>query len=90
MRGILEVGNQGFGFLRSAEKSFRIQQDDIHVGNNLVQKYSLHTGHYIVGTVGGRSPRGRGPSLARIGARNLFGQRRTFGSQFSRCRLCCC
>jgi transcription termination factor Rho len=66
VRGILEVGNQGFGFLRSAEKSFRIQQDDIHVGNNLVQKYSLHTGHYIVGTVGGRSPRGRGPSLARI------------------------
>jgi transcription termination factor Rho len=66
VRGILEVGNQGFGFLRSTEKSFRIQQDDIHVGNNLVQKYSLHTGHYIVGTVGGRSPRGRGPSLARI------------------------
>ena len=66
VRGILEVGNQGFGFLRSAEKSFRIQPDDIHVGNNLVQKYSLHTGHYIVGTVGGRSPRGRGPSLARI------------------------
>ncbi|MDE0959419.1 MAG: transcription termination factor Rho [Planctomycetota bacterium] len=66
VRGILEVGNQGFGFLRAPEKSFRIQQDDVHVGNNLVQKYGLHTGHYIVGTVGGRAPRGRGPSLARI------------------------
>ena len=66
VRGILEVGNQGFGFLRSVEKSFRIQQDDVHVGKNLVQKFQLNSGHYIVGTVGGRAPRGRGPSLARI------------------------
>ncbi|MGE4603160.1 MAG: hypothetical protein AAEJ65_09670, partial [Planctomycetota bacterium] len=66
VKGILEVGNQGFGFLRSVEKSFRIQQDDVHVGKNLIQKFGLRTGHYIVGVVGGRAPKGRGPSLARI------------------------
>ncbi|MEE2883919.1 MAG: transcription termination factor Rho [Planctomycetota bacterium] len=66
VKGILEVGNQGFGFLRSVEKSFRIQQDDVHVGKNYIQKYRLRTGHYIVGVVGGRAPKGRGPSLARI------------------------
>ncbi len=60
------MGNQGFGFIRATDKSFRIQQDDIHVGKNLIQKYRLQTGHYIVGKVGGRAPKGRGPSLARI------------------------
>ena len=66
VKGILEVGNQGFGFLRSVEKSFRIQQDDVHVGKNFIQKFGLRTGHYVVGVVGGRAPKGRGPSLARL------------------------
>ncbi|MGE4620405.1 MAG: transcription termination factor Rho [Planctomycetota bacterium] len=66
VKGILEVGNQGFGFLRSVDKSFRIQQDDVHVGKNFIQKFGLRTGHYITGVVGGRAPKGRGPSLARM------------------------
>ena len=66
VRGILEVGNQGFGFLRSVEKSFRVQPEDIHVGKNLVQKFGLRTGHYMVGVVGGSAGRGRGPSLGKI------------------------
>ncbi|OUU23294.1 MAG: transcription termination factor Rho [Planctomycetia bacterium TMED53] len=66
VRGILEVGNQGFGFLRSVDKSFRIQPEDVHVGKNLVQKFGLRTGHYMVGVVGGSAGRGRGPSLGKI------------------------
>ena len=60
------MGNQGFGFLRSVEKSFRVQPEDIHVGKNLVQKFGLRTGHYMVGVVGGSAGRGRGPSLGKI------------------------
>jgi transcription termination factor Rho len=66
VRGILEVGNQGFGFLRSVDKSFRIRPEDVHVGKNLVQKFGLQTGHYMVGVVGGSAGKGRGPSLGRI------------------------
>ena len=66
VRGILEVGNQGFGFLRSVDKSFRVQPEDVHVGKNIVQKFGLKTGHYMVGVVGGSAGRGRGPSLGKI------------------------
>jgi transcription termination factor Rho len=67
VRGILEIGNQGFGFLRDSQRSFRIQPTDVHVGKHLVQRYRLRSGHYIVGTTGGhRAPKGRGPSLNEI------------------------
>ena len=67
VRGILEVGNQGFGFLRDPARSFRIQATDVHVGKHLIQKFRLRSGHYIVGGLGqGRAPKGRGPSLAEI------------------------
>ncbi|MFN0057307.1 MAG: transcription termination factor Rho [Planctomycetota bacterium] len=71
-RGILEVGTQGFGFLRDPRKNFRVQDTDVHVGKHLVQRFRLKTGHYIVGVVqgGGESPRNgpknRGPSLVEI------------------------
>ncbi len=67
VRGILEIGNQGFGFLRNPQKSFRIQPMDVHVGKHLVTRYRLRSGHYIVGATGGhRAPKGRGPSLHEI------------------------
>ncbi|MEM7263622.1 MAG: transcription termination factor Rho [Planctomycetota bacterium] len=64
-RGILEVGAQGFGFLRDPHKSFRIQPTDIHVGKHLVQRYKLKTGHYVVGPTN-LPQKGRGPSLADV------------------------
>ncbi len=70
-RGILEVGSQGFGFLRDPHKNFRIQPNDVHVGKHLIQRYRLKTGHYIVGVLQrsnyqGNQGKNRGPSLAEI------------------------
>ena len=34
---MLEVGQQGFGFLRDAEKNFRIQNSDVFVGKHVIK-----------------------------------------------------
>ncbi|MCI0652259.1 MAG: transcription termination factor Rho [Planctomycetes bacterium] len=64
MTGILEVGNQGFGYLRDPSKSFRPQRSDVFVGKHLLQRYRLRTGQMIAGVLAfGRNQRGRGPAL---------------------------
>ncbi|MGE3165328.1 MAG: transcription termination factor Rho [Planctomycetota bacterium] len=62
--GVLEVGSQGFGFLRDPKKNFRIHPNDVFVGKHLVTRLKLRTGHWVVGTVQfGRNPKSRGPAL---------------------------
>ncbi|MEE8143265.1 MAG: AAA family ATPase, partial [Planctomycetota bacterium] len=66
-RGILEVGAQGFGFLRDPRRNLRIQDTDVYVGKHIIQRFKLKTGHYVVGVLHpGRPQKGRGPSLQDI------------------------
>ncbi|MEL6978217.1 MAG: transcription termination factor Rho [Pseudomonadota bacterium] len=51
--GVLEVLQDGFGFLRSAEANYLSGPDDIYVSPNQVKKFGLRTGDVIEGTIRG-------------------------------------
>lgn len=49
--GVLEILQDGFGFLRSATSSFLAGPNDIYVSPNQIRKFSLQTGDYIYGKI---------------------------------------
>ena len=53
--GVLEVLQDGFGFLRSPEANYLAGPDDIYVSPTMIRKYGLRTGDSVEGQV--RSPR---------------------------------
>lgn len=53
--GVLEVMNEGFGFLRSSDYNYLSSPDDIYVSSQIIRQYGLKTGDVIEGPV--RPPR---------------------------------
>lgn len=53
--GVLEVLQDGFGFLRSPEMNYLAGPDDIYVSPNQIRKFGLRTGDTVQGQV--RSPK---------------------------------
>ena len=53
--GVLEVLQDGFGFLRSADANYLSGPDDIYVSPNQVKKFGLKTGDVVEGTI--RAPK---------------------------------
>ncbi len=53
--GVLEVLQDGFGFLRSPEANYLPGPDDIYVSPNQIRKFSLRTGDTVEGII--RSPK---------------------------------
>ena len=53
--GVLEVMNEGFGFLRSADYNYLPSPDDIYVNLQQVKQYGLKTGDVVEGFI--RPPR---------------------------------
>ncbi|MDY5778482.1 MAG: transcription termination factor Rho [Succinivibrionaceae bacterium] len=49
--GVLQILQDGFGFLRSADSSYLAGPDDIYVSQNQIRKLNLHTGDTIVGKI---------------------------------------
>ena len=49
--GVLEVLQDGFGFLRSPEANYLPGPDDIYVSQEMIRKYSLRTGDTIEGPI---------------------------------------
>ena len=49
--GVLEVLQDGFGFLRSADGSYLAGPDDIYVSPNQIRRFNLHTGDTISGQI---------------------------------------
>lgn len=49
--GVLEVLNDGFGFLRSVESNFLAGPDDIYVSPNQIRKHSMRTGDTVEGEI---------------------------------------
>mgnify|MGYP003328866830 CR=1 FL=1 len=45
--GVLEILQDGFGFLRSADSSYLAGPDDIYVSPSQIRKFSLRTGDTI-------------------------------------------
>ena len=53
--GVLEIMQDGYGFLRSADESYLAGPDDVYVSPGQIRRYNLRTGDYITGLV--RHPR---------------------------------
>ena len=49
--GLLEVMQEGFGFLRSPEHNYLAGSDDIYISPSQIRKFALHTGDIISGTI---------------------------------------
>jgi transcription termination factor Rho len=49
--GVLEVLQDGFGFLRSPEANYLPGPDDIYVSHDMIRQYSLRTGDTIEGVI---------------------------------------
>ena len=47
--GVLEILNDGFGFLRSTENSYCTSADDIYVSPSQVRKFALRKGDEVQG-----------------------------------------
>ena len=54
-RGVLEVLQDGFGFLRSPESNYLPGPDDIYVSPSQVRRFALRTGDTVEGEI--RAPR---------------------------------
>jgi transcription termination factor Rho len=53
--GVLEITNEGFGFLRSPEYNYLASPDDVYVSTNQIKMFGLKTGDTVVGQI--RAPR---------------------------------
>ncbi len=53
--GVLEVMNEGYGFLRSSDYNYLSSPDDIYVNQQTIRQYGLKTGDVVEGPV--RPPR---------------------------------
>lgn len=49
--GVLEMANEGFGYLRSADYNYLASPDDIYVSNLMVKQYGLRPGDVVEGRV---------------------------------------
>ncbi len=50
-RGTLEVLNDGYGFLRSADFNYLPGPDDIYVSPSQIKRFGLRTGHRVAGQI---------------------------------------
>ena len=51
--GVLEVLQDGFGFLRSPEANYLPGPDDIYVSPEMIRQYALRTGDTVEGVIAG-------------------------------------
>jgi transcription termination factor Rho len=65
-QGTIEVLQDGFGFLRSADSNYLAGPDDIYVSPNQVRKFGLRTGDTIDGEIRGPKDGERYFSLVRV------------------------
>ncbi|MEW6999721.1 transcription termination factor Rho, partial [Colwelliaceae bacterium BS250] len=49
--GVLEILQDGFGFLRSADSSYLAGPDDIYISPSQIRRFSLRTGDSVVGKI---------------------------------------
>ena len=49
--GVLEILQDGFGFMRSADESYLAGPDDIYVSPSQIRRFNLRTGDYVTGRV---------------------------------------
>jgi transcription termination factor Rho len=70
VKGVLEVGEKGFGFLRNPAKSFQVSPTDIYVSPDIIRKYRLRPGLEVEGKA--QPSRKGSPQLVEITTLNGF------------------
>ena len=70
--GVLEILNDGFGFLRSPEGSYVAGEDDIYVSPNQIRKFSLRKGDSVAGKI--RTPKDKDRYFALIQVDTINGE----------------
>lgn len=63
-RGVLEVGEKGFGFLRNPARSYQVSPNDIYVSPDMIRRFRLRPGIDIEGRAA--PPRKGSPQLVEI------------------------
>jgi transcription termination factor Rho len=71
--GVLEILQDGFGFLRAPDYNYLSGPDDIYVGPSIIRRNFLRTGDTIQGTVRPPNPGERYFALLRLDTVNLEG-----------------
>ena len=69
--GVVEVLQDGFGFLRSADANYLAGPDDIYVSPNQIRKFSLKTGDTVEGDIRGPKDGERYFALIKINTVNF-------------------
>lgn len=64
--GILELTDNGAGFLRRREANYLPSNGDLYVRQRLIREFGLRSGDEIVGTVGKAPGRGKSPPLTKV------------------------
>ena len=70
--GVLEILNDGFGFLRSPEGSYCAGEDDIYVSQSQIRKFSLRKGDSVAGKI--RTPKDKERYFALIQVDTINGE----------------
>ncbi len=68
--GLMEIMQDGFGFLRFAQNNYLPDEDDIYVPANLIRRFRVRNGSMILGEVQPPRNPGQKPALASITAIN--------------------
>jgi len=64
--GILELTDNGAGFLRRREANYLPSSGDVYVRQRLIREFGLRSGDEVEGTVGKAPGRGKSPPLTRV------------------------
>ena len=70
-QGVVEILQDGFGFLRSSDASYLPGPDDIYVSPSQIRKFSLRTGDTVDGYIRGPKEGERYFALVKINAINF-------------------
>lgn len=70
-RGVLQVMDEGYGFLRSEELSYLPGPDDIYISPSQIKRFGLKTGHIISGQIRPPKDNERFFALLRVDAVNM-------------------
>jgi transcription termination factor Rho len=71
-QGVLEIIQDGYGFLRSADYNYQASPDDVYVAPNQIKNYGLKTGDTVYGTI--RPPKEGEKYFALINAEKINGK----------------
>lgn len=71
-QGVLEIIQDGYGFLRSADYNYQASPDDVYVAPNQIKNYGLKTGDTVYGSI--RPPKEGEKYFALINAEKINGK----------------